>query len=133
MFQDFFSFTYTKHLLFSFTLFTSCTSTPLHTHVHNPSCHPISNTLRLRTILQPFNDNFRTPTLSTHLILTYMSWLWPGKWACVFYRVTTTYDFYVKVICFGFCKCSNWLWVFGCLKFWCEKSINVFCFRTKEK
>ena len=48
----FLSLTYKKLFAFSFILFTS---TLLYTHVHNPSCHPISNTLRQKTMSFTFN------------------------------------------------------------------------------
>ena len=53
MFQDFSSLVHTKKLFaFPFTLFTS---TPLYTHVHSFSYHPISNTLRQKTMSFTFN------------------------------------------------------------------------------
>ena len=54
MFQDFPSLTHTHTQLFVFP-FTIFTSTPLYTHVHSLSYHPISNTLRQKTMSVTFN------------------------------------------------------------------------------
>ena len=48
----FLSLTYKKLFAFPLTLFTS---TPLYTHVHNPSCYPISNTLRQKIMSFTFS------------------------------------------------------------------------------
>ena len=42
---------------------------------------------------QYFNDTYLTPTLSTYMILTGMSWLCQGRGLAFFYWVTTTYGF----------------------------------------
>ena len=55
------------------------------------------------------------------------------KGACVFYSVTVAYGFGVEVKHCRFCEGYDLLRVFGCLRFWFEKVINVFYFRTKEK
>ena len=135
----FLSLTYKKLFAFLFTIFTS---TPLYTHVYNPSCHPISNTLRQKNdviYIQPFNYTYIIPTFWYHLILTCMSKLWPRKGACIFYLVMVAYGFDIEVGCCRFCKGCDALWVFGCLRFWFGKVINVwslliflllFCVRT---
>ena len=75
MFQDFYSLSHTKnslhfHLPFPLLLH--------YTHAYNPSCYPISNTLKQKMMsftfkFQPFNDTYVTPILWYHLILTCMS------------------------------------------------------------
>ena len=52
---------------------------------------------------------------------------------CVFYSVTVAYGFGVEIRNCRFCEDYDLLGVFGCLRFWFEKVINVFYFRTKEK
>ena len=47
--------------------------------------------------------------------------------------MTVAYDFDVEVRHCRFCEGCDSLGVFGCLRFWFGKVINVFCFRTKEK
>ena len=74
-----------------------------------------------------------TPTLQYHLIVTRISGLWLRKGACVFYSMTIAYGFDVELIHCRFCEGYDLLGVFGCLRFWIGKVINVFYFRTKEK
>ena len=62
-----------------------------------------------------------------------MSRLQPRKGACVFYLMTVAYGFDVEVRHCRFCEGYDSLEVFGCLRFWFGKVINVFYFRTKEK
>ena len=50
-----------------------------------------------------------------------------------FYSMTVAYGFDVEVKHYRFCEGYDSLGVFGCLRFWFEKVINVFYFRTKEK
>ena len=83
--------------------------------------------------LQPFNYIYITPTLLYHFILTSMSRLWPKNGTCIFYLVMKAYKFDIDVRCCGFCKSFDWLWVFGCVGFWCGKVLNICCFKNKEK
>ena len=92
-----------------------------------------SHTKNNITYLQPINNTYITPALSNHLILTCISRMWSKKGASIFYSVMELMFFYVKVIRCGFCKGCDQLWIFRYLRFWCEKVINVLCFRTKGK
>ena len=47
--------------------------------------------------------------------------------------MTVAYGFDVEVRHCRFCEDYDFLGVFGCLRFWFGKVINVFYFRTKEK
>ena len=47
--------------------------------------------------------------------------------------MTVAYGFDIEVRHCRFCEGYDSLRVFGCLKFWFGKVINVFYFRTKEK
>ena len=47
--------------------------------------------------------------------------------------MTVAYGFDVEVRHYRFCEGYDSLGVFGCLRFWFGKVINVFYFRTKEK
>ena len=46
--------------------------------------------------------------------------------------MTVAYGFDVEVRHYRFCEGYDLLGVFGCLRFWFGKVINVFYFRTKE-
>ena len=129
-FKTFFSLLHKKKLFaFLFTLFTNfysfiytCLQPFMTSHLK------YTQTKKNITYLQPFNDTYITPTLLYHFILTYMSRLWPKKGICIFYLVMKAYGFDIDVRYCEFCKCCDWLWVFGCVGFWCGKVVNIFCF-----
>ena len=58
---------------------------------------------------QHFNNTYLTPTLSTYMILTRMSWQCQGRGLAFFYWVTTTYGFDVEVKHYGFCTSCDCL------------------------
>ena len=62
-----------------------------------------------------------------------MSRLWSRKGAGIFCSVTVAYGFYVEIGHYGFCEGFDSLWIFGCLRFWFGKVINIFWFWTKDK
>ena len=53
--------------------------------------------------------------------------------ACVFNSMTVAYGFDVEVKHCRFYEDYDSFGVFGCLRFWFGKAINVFYFRTTEK
>ena len=128
-FKNFF-LSYTKKLFaFSFTLFTSFYSfiyTCLQPFI--TSYLKYTQTKNDVIYLQLFNNTYITQTLLYHFILTCMSRLWPKKETCIFYLVMKDYGFDIDVRCCGFCKGCNWLWVFGCVGFWCGKVVNIYIF-----
>ena len=77
--------------------------------------------------LQSFNDTYLALLLLSHLILTHMSWLQPGK-GCLHFILSDNgnYDFDIKVEC-----CRFVVFVTNVID--CECLECVFCFRIKEK
>ena len=70
----------TKFFALQLTIFTFCTSTPLYISTYSPSCHPMSNTIDQKWFYLPsIFWRHLTLTLLSHLILTRLSWLQPGK------------------------------------------------------
>ena len=49
-----------------------------------------------------------------------------------FYSMTLVYGFDIEVGRCEFCEGYDSLGVFGCLRFWFGKVINIFCFRTNQ-
>ena len=133
MFQDLPSLTHTKnslHFHSSFSLLLFYIHMSIAFHIILSQIHLEKNDV---IYLQPFNDTYITLTLQYHLIVIHMSRLWPRKETCVFYSMTVAYSFDVEFRHCKFCEGYDSLEVFGCLRFWFGKVINVFYFRTKEK
>ena len=80
----FISLTHTKLFAFPFITFTF---TPLYTHVHSLSYHPISNTLRKKRchLASTFQWHLHNSNIAVSFDLTHMTRLWPRKGACVFF------------------------------------------------
>ena len=132
IFQDFSSLTYTKnslHFHLPFLLLLIYIHMPIALYTISSQIH---SDQKRYICIQSFNDTYITLTLQFNLILTPMSRLWPRKGACFFYSLTVSYGFDVEVGRYGFCESYDSLWVFGCLRFWFGKVINVFCFKAKE-
>ena len=49
-----------------------------------------------------------------------------------FYSMTLVYGFDIEVERCEFCEGYDSLGVFGCLRFWFGKVINIFCFRANQ-
>ena len=126
MFQDFSSLSHIKNPFHFYSFIYTCPQPFMPSHLKYTDKSDV-------IYLQPFKDTYITLTLWYHLILTCVSRLWPRKGDCIFYSVIVAYGFDVEVGCCGFCESCDLFCVFGCLRFWFKKVINVFCFRTKEK
>ena len=120
---------HTKIFAFEFTIFTSCTSTPLYIPTHSLSCHPVSNTHDQKRCHLP--SIFWQHLPNSNFAISYIPNL---------YKLATTkegglhfilsdngnYNFYVKIRRCGFVDLLNDVIDYGCLE-------CVFCFRIKEK
>ena len=148
MFQDYYLF----HLVQYFkTFFLSCTKkhslhfySPFSTvallllYTHMPTAfHDISSQIHSNQKRCHIPSTFQLYLHNSNTVVPfypdYMSRLWPKNGTCIFYLVMKAYKFDIYVRCCGFCKGCDWLWVFGCVGFWCGKVLNKCCFKNKEK
>ena len=132
--QDFSSLSHIKnslHLYPPFSLLLLYIHMPTTLHVISSQIHSYKNKV---IYLYSFKDTYIISILWYHLIQTCVSRLWPRKGDCIFFiQMKEAYRLMLKSDVVDFVKVVICFWVFGCLRFWFEKVINVFCFRNKEK
>ena len=98
---------HTKLFVFQFNIFTSCTSTLLYIHTHNPSCHPMSNTQMYINQKQCYIPSIFPQHLpSSNIVVSYNPNLYElattkeGDWHFIL-SDRDNYDFDIKI---GHCK-----------------------------